>query len=107
MITVKHGVFHLQNEKNSYLFRVRDGFLEHLHFGARVSASDADALAVQPGCGWGDSTLYREDSNANCMDIFLSNGAAAGVETTGKARWSCCKTVHRSLQISAIPAVRR
>ena len=51
MITVKHGVFHLQNEKNSYLFRVRDGFLEHLHFGARVSASDADALAVRPGCG--------------------------------------------------------
>ncbi len=27
MITVKHGVFHLQNEKSSYLFRVRDGFL--------------------------------------------------------------------------------
>ena len=35
MITVKHGVFHLQNEKSSYLFRVRDGFLEHLHFGTR------------------------------------------------------------------------
>ena len=57
MITVKHGVFHLQNEKSSYLFRVRDGFLEHLHFGTRLSASDADALAVRPGNGWGDSTL--------------------------------------------------
>ena len=78
MITVKHGVFHLQNEKNSYLFRVRDGFLEHLHFGARVSASDADALAVQPGCGWGDSTLYREDSNANCMDIFPLEWSGCG-----------------------------
>ena len=60
MITVKHGVFHLQNEKSSYLFRVRDGFLEHLHLGTRLSASDADALAVRPGNGWGDSTLYRE-----------------------------------------------
>ena len=78
MITVKHGVFHLQNEKNSYLFRVRDGFLEHLHFGARVSASDADALAVQPGCGWGGSTLYREDSNANCMDIFPLEWSGCG-----------------------------
>lgn len=78
MITVKHGVFHLQNEKNSYLFRVRDGFLEHLHFGARVSASDADALAVRPGCGWGDSTLYREDSNANCMDIFPLEWSGCG-----------------------------
>ena len=51
MITVKHGVFHLQNEKSSYLFHVRDGFLEHLHFGTRLSASDADALAVRPGNG--------------------------------------------------------
>lgn len=92
MITVKHGVFHLQNEKSSYLFRVRDGFLEHLHFGTRLSASDADALAVRPGNGWGDSTLYREGSNANCLDIFRWNGAAAAGETTAKAPWSCCRT---------------
>ena len=78
MITVKHGVFHLQNEKNSYLFRVRDGFLEHLHFGARVSASDADALAVRPGCGWGDSTLYREGSNADCLDILPLEWSGCG-----------------------------
>ena len=78
MITVKHGVFHLQNEKSSYLFRVRDGFLEHLHFGTRLSASDADALAVRPGCGWGDSTLYREGSNANCLDIFPLEWSGCG-----------------------------
>ena len=78
MITVKHGVFHLQNEKSSYLFRVRDGFLEHLHFGARVSASDVDALAVQPGCGWGDSTLYRDGSNADCLDILPLEWSGCG-----------------------------
>ena len=78
MITVKHGVFHLQNERSSYLFRIRDGFLEHLHFGARVSASDADALAVRPGCGWGDSTLYREGSNANCLDILPLEWSGCG-----------------------------
>ena len=78
MITVKHGVFHLQNEKSSYLFRVRDGFLEHLHFGTRLSASDADALAVRPGNGWGDSTLYREGSNANCLDIFPLEWSGCG-----------------------------
>ena len=52
--------------------------MEHLHFGARVSASDADALAVQPGCGWGDSTLYREGSNANCLDIFPLEWSGCG-----------------------------
>ena len=120
MITVKHGVFHLQNEKSSYLFRVRDGFLEHLHFGTRLSASDADALAVRPGCGWGDSTLYREGSNANCLDIFplewsgcgrgdyrespmelLQNGAPISTEF----RYIGCEAL-KSAQPSALPASR-
>ena len=97
MITVKHGVFHLQNERSSYLFRVRDGFLEHLHFGARVSASDADALAVRPGCGWGDSTLYREGSNANCLDILPLEWSGCG---RGDYRESPVELAQNGLPIS-------
>ena len=78
MITVRRGVFHLQNEKSSYLFRLHDGVLEHLHFGVPVSESDADALAVRPGCGWGDSTLYRERTNADCLDIFPLEWSGCG-----------------------------
>ena len=79
MITEENGVFHIRTETYSYLFKIDAyGLAEHLHFGARVSASDADALAVQPGCGWGDSTLYREDSNANCMDIFPLEWSGCG-----------------------------
>ena len=70
MIEVKNGVFHLRNETASYLFRVKDGFLEHLHFGPRAEFSDAQAFAVQPGCGWGDSVQYDERSNACCMDVL-------------------------------------
>ena len=33
MINVRQGVFHLRNEEASYLFRVKNGFLEHLPFG--------------------------------------------------------------------------
>jgi len=51
MINVRQGVFHLRNEEASYLFRVKDGFLEHLHFGARAETSDAPAFAARPGCG--------------------------------------------------------
>lgn len=97
MITVKHGVFHLQNERSAYLFRVRDGFLEHLHFGARVSASDADALAVRPGCGWGDSTLYREGSNANCLDILPLEWSGCG---RGDYRESPVELAQNGLPIS-------
>ena len=97
MITVKHGVFHLQNERSSYLFRIRDGFLEHLHFGARVSASDADALAVRPGCGWGDSTLYREGSNANCLDILPLEWSGCG---RGDYRESPVELAQNGLPIS-------
>ena len=120
MITVKHGVFHLQNERSSYLFRVRDGFLEHLHFGARVSASDADALAVRPGCGWGDSTLYREGSNANCLDILplewsgCGRGdyrespvelAQNGLPISTEFRYTGCEALKTPL-LSALPASR-
>ncbi len=120
MITVKHGVFHLQNERSSYLFRVRDGFLEHLHFGARVSASDADALAVRPGCGWGDSTLYREGSNANCLDILPLEWSGCGrgdyrespvelaqnrLPISTEFRYTGCEALKTPL-LSALPASR-
>lgn len=106
MITVKHGVFHLQNEKSSYLFRVRDGFLEHLHFGTRLSASDADALAVRPGNGWGDSTLYREGSNANCLDIFPLEWSGCGRGDYRESPMELLQNGARSLQNSAISAVK-
>ena len=47
MINVRQGVFHLRNEEASYLFRVKDGFLEHLHFGARAETADALAFAAR------------------------------------------------------------
>ena len=66
MIEEKNGVFHLQNDSASYLFRVtQEGFLQQLHFGVPVQIEDAGALAVQPGLGWGDSVQYDEVSNAS------------------------------------------
>jgi len=78
MINVRQGVFHLRNEEASYLFRVKDGFLEHLHFGARAETADAPAFAARPGCGWGGSTLYREGSNADCLDILPLEWSGCG-----------------------------
>ena len=60
MITHDNGLFHLQGEGFSYLFRVAaTGQLEHLHFGMEVSSSDAQALVCKPGLSWGSSILYQ------------------------------------------------
>ena len=99
MINVRQGVFHLRNEEASYLFRVKDGFLEHLHFGARAETADALAFAARPGCGWGDSTLYREGSNADCLDILpleWSSSCATG-------SWSCAAARFPALSTGARP----
>ena len=78
MITVKNGVFHLQNEENSYLFRIMDGYPEHLHFGGRVETADAEALTPIPGCGWGGSTLYDERSGACSLDFYPLEWSGSG-----------------------------
>ena len=79
MIEEKNGVFHLQNDSASYLFRVtQEGFLQQLHFGVPVQIEDTEALAVRPGLGWGDSVQYDEASNAACLDVLPLEWSGAG-----------------------------
>ena len=89
MITVKNGVFHLQNEENSYLFRIMDGYPEHLHFGGRVETADAEALTPIPGCGWGGSLSTMSVPAPAVWTSTPWSGAVPAGATSGKARWSC------------------
>lgn len=42
MILFENNVFHIQGEDFSYLFRLTpQGYLEHIHFGEKVSQTDA------------------------------------------------------------------
>ena len=71
MIECNNGLFHLKNEAFSYLFRVtRYGQLEQLHFGAPVDSGDAEALACQPGLGWGESLLLNPRDTGSCPDAI-------------------------------------
>ena len=48
MIKIENGVFSLETQNTSYLFRVTSrGHLEHVYYGTRVSASDAAALCLK------------------------------------------------------------
>ena len=94
MITCENGLFHLKNENLSLLFRVtRYGLLEQLHFGEPVEASDAEALACQPGLGWGSSLLLNDADSQSCPEHIplLWSGSGRGdfrespVELDGKS----------------------
>ncbi len=69
MIEVNNGLFHLKNDALSCLLRVtRYGLLEQIHFGAPVETGDVDALACNPGLGWGSSLLLNEADSASCPE---------------------------------------
>ena len=79
MILHENGVFLLSNEQFSYLFRVgKYGELRHLHFGAPVSLSDADALDVIPGPGWGSNLVLDDADPASCPDYIPLEWSGSG-----------------------------
>ena len=79
MITETAGLFHIQTEGYSYLFRINDcGIPEHIHFGAPVQAEDAQALSVRPGIGWGSNVLLREEDLSSCQDVLALEWSGSG-----------------------------
>ena len=110
MITCENGLFHLKNENLSLLFRVtRYGLLEQLHFGAPVEAGDAEALACNPGLGWGSSILLNDADSKSCPEHIplLWSGSGRGdyrespVELNGKST-NFCYVNHRVLESAPI-----
>ncbi len=78
MISYNNNVFHIQGESFSYLFRITpQGYPEHLHFGDPVTDTDANALAVKPGLGWGGSVLADQKSSL-CLDVLPLEWSASG-----------------------------
>ena len=66
-----NGVFELETQNTSYLFRVTPfKHLEHLYYGIKVEINDADALSLKRNCGYGDS-VYRSDRIARCYNISI------------------------------------
>ena len=79
MIIHENGVFHLQTQHYSYLFRVNQwGLPEHLHFGDPVQTADWSAFACQPGLGWGSSTLLDANNPASCPDALPLEWSGSG-----------------------------
>ena len=79
MIECKDGLFHLNNHALSCLLRVnRYGLLEQIHFGAPVRTEDVQALASQPGLGWGSSLLLNDMDTGSCPDAMALAWSGSG-----------------------------
>ena len=79
MIEVKNGLIHLKNDSLSCLLRVnRYGLLEQLHFGAPIDTADADALACNPGLGWGSCLLLNDADTASCPEQIMLAWSGSG-----------------------------
>ena len=79
MITHENGIFHIRTDAYSYLFRINAyGISEHLHFGAPVQTSDAEALSCRPGLGWGCSVLLNGEDTASCPDSLALEWSGSG-----------------------------
>ena len=79
MITEQKGVFHIQTESYSYLFKIDDyGVPEHIHFGTPVRTEDALALSCRPGLGWGSNILLQTGDLGSCMDALALEWSGSG-----------------------------
>ena len=79
MIECKDGLFHLTNRSLSCLLRVgRYGLLEQVHFGAPIRTEDAEAMAGQPGLGWGSSLLLNDKDTGSCPDAMALAWSGSG-----------------------------
>ena len=79
MIQHEKGLFLLKNKHFSYLLRInRYGLPEHLHFGAPLELTDAEAMLCRPGIGWGESVLLDDRDSASCPDVLPLEWSGAG-----------------------------
>ncbi len=69
MVQIQGNKLYISNDAFSLILKVdKYGKVETTHFGASVDLEDAEALAVDPAMGWGNSILYEEGDSASCLE---------------------------------------
>ena len=90
MIETANGLFCLHTGRTSMLLRRTDfGHIELLHYGARVTARDADALAVKNTSASGCSVNYAQSDPFYTLDALplAFSGAARGDYRESPLEW--------------------
>ena len=78
-IEFRNNVFSLNTESTSYIFRVtKFKHLEHIHYGERVAAEDAEALSVKHDIQLGSSVMYDGSDDGYCLDNLCLEWSGVG-----------------------------
>jgi len=94
MIEAKDGRFLLSTNHTSMLLRVSGhGHAELIHYGARVTAEDADALALKRTAPYGCATNYAADDPNYSLDALplVWSGAGRGDYRESPLEWSTAR----------------
>ena len=76
MIRVENNLFFLEGSCYSYVLRINEANMaEHLHFGAKITSGDAQAMICRPEPGWGCSVHYHDKV---CLDTLPMEWSGSG-----------------------------
>ncbi len=79
MIKIENGVFSLETQNTSYLFRTTArGHLEHVYYGNRVSAADAEALSLKNNMMLGTTVAYDGKDAAYSLETLPQEYSGIG-----------------------------
>lgn len=79
-VIVKNHTFLLNTANTSYMFRIdRYGHPEHIHYGAKVSVSDAEALSLKRVLSYGEAAEYEDHVSASWRDIVPLEWSSSGI----------------------------
>ncbi|MFV0413779.1 MAG: alpha-galactosidase, partial [Oscillospiraceae bacterium] len=76
MIQIENGIIQLHTRNTSYILSVRSGFLECLHYGARIAVQNAAPLEEKADAGFGSDVKCRADMPALsslCLELSPAN----------------------------------
>lgn len=79
MIEVANGVFNLSTPNTSYIFKVGEcGILEHLYYGRRMDAFDAETMSNVQNVKICDATAYGKEHNLLFLDNVMTEFSTEG-----------------------------
>lgn len=79
MIEAKNGVFNLATPNTSYIFKVGEcGVLEHLYYGKRLDAFDAELMSNVQNVKICDATAYDKDHSLLFLDNLMTEFSTEG-----------------------------
>lgn len=71
MIRFDNDVFYIETKNTGYYFRINNGLLENLHYGAKIDIANILPLCEKTGAGFGGDIIYKKDGGFSAEQLCL------------------------------------